>query len=282
MSECNNQVISCFLINARSIVAKLDEFHKFLNDKKPHVVFITESWLHNNVQDAILCDTASYHVHRCDRNDERHGGGVLVLVSSQLHCVRVEIPARFCTLELLFIDLIDASRNSRVRTICCYRPPDFNEPGNFARSELLSSAISHLSTSCEYATVCVGDFNLPNFTWTTFTCPDNAAYSNFRTMCLENGLDQLVDQPTLLSNNHILDLLLVNDPLLCCNLCVCTPPINSDHNLVSFSLNFSPSTSPLATKQPNFPKADFDAIQLFLWRVDWNLHFTQCMFNVEK
>jgi len=40
----DNKIISCFYVNARSIVNKLDELVLYLSHEKPDIVGITESW----------------------------------------------------------------------------------------------------------------------------------------------------------------------------------------------------------------------------------------------
>ena len=48
-------------------------------DLNPDVIGITESWTHNNIEDAELM-LHGYQLFRCDRSTGNKGGGVLLIV----------------------------------------------------------------------------------------------------------------------------------------------------------------------------------------------------------
>ena len=64
----------CVSFNARSLNNKLSDFWQLLA-KDYSCVFVTESWLKNNVTDDLLTDNNKYCVYRKDR-PIRAGGGI--------------------------------------------------------------------------------------------------------------------------------------------------------------------------------------------------------------
>ena len=63
--------ILLLLWNARSITGKKEEIQKILDDNKPHVTCITETWLKH--RDTIHLN--GYEIIRKDRDFGRTGGG---------------------------------------------------------------------------------------------------------------------------------------------------------------------------------------------------------------
>ena len=68
-------------LNARSILSKLDVLNILINDEKPHILCITETWLNPNISNAIL-NMPNYVIDdelRKDRTDTARGigGGLL-------------------------------------------------------------------------------------------------------------------------------------------------------------------------------------------------------------
>ena len=67
--------IKCVFLNARSIISKKNELNIMVDDIKPHIIGITESWENSVITDAELGLTG-YIMFRKDRMGRR-GGGVL-------------------------------------------------------------------------------------------------------------------------------------------------------------------------------------------------------------
>ena len=80
----------------------------------------------------------------------------------------------------------------------------------------------------------MGDFNLPGVDWVNGLFPCCHEYLNICNSSFENGLHHVVDAPTRKGN--ILDLILVNDPLIITNLVLCQLIGNSEHNSIAFYL----------------------------------------------
>ena len=78
---------------------------------------------------------------------------------------------------------------------------------------LLSSLFEHVRDANFDFQAIVGDFNCPFIDWNFMIGPSSTQF--LLDSCLDNFLTQLVDTPT--RGDHILDLVLVNDPpFFCC------------------------------------------------------------------
>ena len=60
-------------LNARSIITKKTELNIMVDDIKPHIIGITESWANNDITDAEL-GLEGYVMFRKDRMGRRGGG----------------------------------------------------------------------------------------------------------------------------------------------------------------------------------------------------------------
>ena len=77
-------------MNARSILNKKNELDIMVDEIKPHIIGITESWANNDIADAEL-GLEGYIMFRKDRMGRRRGGVFL--------CNKVTIPAYEVTLQ---------------------------------------------------------------------------------------------------------------------------------------------------------------------------------------
>ena len=64
-------------INAQSLNNKLNEFKLLVNDKKPDIISITESWAKENTTDGIFA-LQGYTMYRDDKKTGTGGGGITV------------------------------------------------------------------------------------------------------------------------------------------------------------------------------------------------------------
>jgi len=90
------------LTNIRSLCNKQNDFALFLAVESPDVVCVTETWLHADIPDSLLC-CKGYNVIRCDRNGR--GGGVAMFVRNNIKFSPVDISSEFSMLELTCVDL---------------------------------------------------------------------------------------------------------------------------------------------------------------------------------
>ena len=69
--------IKCMCLNARSIINKKTELNIMVDDIKPHIIRITESWVNNDITDAEL-GLEGYVMFRKDRIGRRGEGAVII------------------------------------------------------------------------------------------------------------------------------------------------------------------------------------------------------------
>ena len=76
-------------LNARSIINKKNELNIMVDDIKPHIIGITESWANNNITDAEL-GLEGYVMFRKDIIGRR-GGGVLLYIKETIPAYEVHL-----------------------------------------------------------------------------------------------------------------------------------------------------------------------------------------------
>ena len=82
------------MINARSVINKLDLLVATVLDLKPDILGITESWANGNVLDGEP-QLQRYQLFRCDRPSDNRGGGVLLYVKSSLNPVEFHTVSQY-------------------------------------------------------------------------------------------------------------------------------------------------------------------------------------------
>ena len=81
--------IKCVCLNARSILNKKNELDIMVDEIKPHIIGITESWANNDITDAEL-GLEGYVMFRKDRMGRR-GGGVLLYIKETIPAYEVQL-----------------------------------------------------------------------------------------------------------------------------------------------------------------------------------------------
>ena len=172
--------------------------------------------------------------------------------------------------EILAFDILLDAFN--YRCILCYRPPEYDGHAWLYLSSLLS-CIDKLTSTCDSNILIVGDFNLPYLSWDTLLVSGLYAkfHQSFIDCTCQLGLCQCVDEPT--RGENILDLVLVNDPLLISKCVVTVPFSNSDHETVEFDLVLPcialDNQNYCCKYYFNFKEADYDGLNAYFSDVDW-------------
>ena len=107
------------VLNPRSLVNKITEFHSFLRDHSIHIACVSESWTNNKHSDAYLCPP-DFIVYRKDRNYSS-GGGVCVFVSRLIPSIKVSFDSNN-PYEIIAVDLFSENK-PLCRIINVYTPP---------------------------------------------------------------------------------------------------------------------------------------------------------------
>lgn len=222
-----------------------------------------------------MVSISNYSLLRHDRSYGK-GGGVAVYFKQHLKVVQVfpkdsfldKYSTSLTNFEYLCIDFFD---KLPIRIICIYLPPKFSKCFDTVRT--LCSLINSLST-CSLPCYVIGDFNLPNIDWSIPRANGDSCHVYFLDFCTSHSWTQHVIESTHEKLN-VLDLLLTNisaNNLL--STCKVTSPLSSkcDHNRVVFEIFIDLlSNEPVKPKYPNFKKADYHLVNLFLCQTNWEV-----------
>ena len=196
------------------------------------VIAISETWLTNNLPGSLLTNGLHYNVYRHDR--ATRGGGVCLFVINSVPRFRVSVAKNYSHVEVLAVDLSFVSDNLRI--IGCYNAPHADI--NYVHALCLClDELLHVN----YSAVILGDFNFPLISWNKVVlAPESREYA-FYECCMNNGLSELINQPTYINSSNILDLLLTNDHESIYDVSVSEPFSTSDHASIMYKMHFQPS-----------------------------------------
>ena len=250
-TSAKNNCLRILYYNARSLVPKYEELCAIAEAEAPDIICIVETWLSSEIDDSEL-SIGNYQILRNDRN--RHGGGVLMYVSSRLS---VKLLPCGCNsdLELLVISVSHVSNKCKYCVGLFYRPPS----SNVDIFDRLCTALYTLKPSLFDLFVLIGDFNVNYF------LTQSSLYRHLEYCLSSFSFHQIVKSVTHVSPSglsSLIDLVFLSDlsRLRSCN--VVPPLANSDHNGLQVKVMFSNSS--INSKPPqlrtvwNYAQANFD------------------------
>ena len=188
------------------------------------------------------------------------GGGVLVAVPNSLDSyVAPDLEVDDC--ELLWVRI--RLRGRCTLYVCAYYRPDVADEPSLTKLRTSPQRASGLPNA--HRLLLGGDFNLPGWDWNTMTLkpwprtPSTRLHHDFLSMVYDNGLEQLVKEPTREENT--LDLFLTrNCPQLVPRVEV-VPGI-SDHSIPYCEISTSARRKKQTQRQiPLYNKADWDSLR---------------------
>ena len=221
----DSMFISVYLINARSLVNKIDLLRYYLCEYRPAIVCITESWAHAGLSDSFFF-IKDYFFYRCDRT-KGAGGGVAIYVSKTLSSLFVSsLDDEKATIVTC---LVSSQTGENLNISCVYIPPGYTLTDSLAMSYLNDV----VNRNDELQFFC-GDFNRPDIDWSILQGSSSAL--PLLDWCMDNFLSQKVLTPTRPISNTVLDLVFTTDDSRVCGLSVNECFGTSDHAIVSFSI----------------------------------------------
>ncbi len=289
--------LKTLVLNAQSVNNKISELHCLLDENKPDIVVITETWLNKTIPSSDIMPSC-YSVFRKDRNEvqngnemqRQRGGGVMVAVHQRLLCTACVELDTDCEIVWVKIELLDA-KDMYVGAF--YRPPT-----NRHTLDELQKSVERLNNTNSIVCLC-GDFNLPNICW-----EDNSVKlgSPSVTICEalieitnDAGLMQLNSSPT--REQNILDLYFTNNPTLVRQTKVIPGLGDHDSAILVDSLIKPVVNKVLSRKVFQFRKGNLDGLnsELAKFKTDfladsdtksvdelWNCYHTEIMALQEK
>ena len=205
------------LINAQSLITSTQrlKLRNFLLSNNIDLLFITETWLYDEIENHEIFPASGYHVlMRIDRTSGAHGGVLIaVRVSLELSILSSFSYSDFCC------SIIINFHKAFYSFLLIYNPPQTSlfrvdssvlVEAMFNHRDEVVKCLGRKVAKDRVVTAVLGDINLPDVCWSSHTATSD--YSNkFLTALDDLDLLQIVDFSTIVSGN-ILDLLCVSDP----------------------------------------------------------------------
>ena len=243
-------------LNARSIINKKTELNIMVDDIKPHIIGITESWANNDITDAEL-GLEGYVIFRKDKMG-KGGGGVLLYIKETIPAYEEQLQEEADCKEALWCNLVTGHTTITIGVV--YRCPNITIQNN----EKVHNAISEVSKGdC----IIMGDFNLGNIKWDS---KQSTGVEDQQFLCLvqDNFLTQHVLEPTraarvlyivLSSQKEFVDNIVIQEPLGSC-----------DHNQLHFNINIKSDKSKVKQCRRDFRRGNYEENRKSLAIIDWN------------
>ena len=248
--------IKCVCLNARSIINKKTELNIMVDDIKPHIIGINESWANNDITNAEL-GLEGYVMFRKDRIGRR-GGGVLLYIKDTIPAYEVQLQEEADCNEAIWCNLVTGHTTVIIGVV--YRCPNITKQNN----EKIHNAINEVSKGdC----IIMGDFNHGNIKWDTLqsTGVEDSTY-----LCLvqDNFLTQHVLEPTRAA--RVLDIVLSSQKEFVDNVVIQEPLGSSDHNQLHFNIKIKSDKTKVKQCRRDFRKGNYKEIRKRLAHIDWN------------
>ena len=147
---------------------------------------ITESWLSKVQSTATLPGFTAY---RQDRVDGRQGGGVLVLVKSSM--IQWEANLELATPNVQAVGCGIQLGRKPLGVLCVYRAPNTTPGEDMELLQIVQETVAKFQRF-----IIIGDFNLPEITWSTGYAPHGSPGEAYLEWIQERALVQHVSQAT--------------------------------------------------------------------------------------
>ena len=192
--------IKCVCLNASSIINKKTELNIMVDDIKPHIIGIAESWANKG-----------YVMFRKDRIGRR-GGGVLLYIKETIPAYEIQLQEEADCKEALWCNLVTGHTTVTIGGV--YRCPNITIQNN----EKIHNPITEVSKG---ACIIMGEFNHGNIKWDS---QQSTGVEGQKFVCLvqDNFLTQHVLEPTraarvlgivLSSQKEFVDNVVIQEPL---------------------------------------------------------------------
>ena len=247
-------------------MAKYNDLNAFVQEDKPSIIILTETWLSASVPDGIIA-LDGYTIYRSDRNRSK-GGGVCIYLADQIFSEFhiKDIGTDLGGVESLFLEL--TTNTTSFVLGCIYRPSSTSIDNDRTLIELILNL-----TAAHEKVFIFGDFNMADIRWPIDPSRHHKPSSQFLVdMITSTHLNQLVTQPTryrLGQSPSTLDLVITSDEHSLTNLDYLDPIGKSDHIVLTVDLQICKSSR---TRTVSLKRAviDYNAVNRGLSKFDWH------------
>ncbi|XP_072014972.1 uncharacterized protein [Amphiura filiformis] len=262
--------INCYHTNAGCIMNKRGEFQETIDELKPKIIGVTESWCDSSVLDGEV-NLDSYTLFRKDKVSAG-GGGVLMYVHDSMQATACQ-PLNDSKFETSVWCEIKVNNKDSLLVGVCYRSPNSSEDNN----ELFLTQLKMIEEVKYSHILLFGDFNFPEINWKDgqVKAADTHLASIFFDTVNDLYLVQHVEIPTRYREGQkpsTLDLIFTNEEFMVENLEDMAPLGKSDHVGLSWTYvcNAEISTrDELPGDKLNYNKGDYESIKHDLKSTKW-------------
>ena len=269
----NHTGLTIDFCNIRGLSSNLDSVHSHLQISKPDLLFLTETQISQKF-DINNLKFPSYDI----ITNLKFKGGVVCFYKNS-----VPLSHLFdCSTQHYQFSFFKISLPHHKKYICSvYRSP--NTPGDSDFFSVLSNQILQLNPQPNDEIVLLGDFNVHNNSWLSFSGNTNVAGIECEAFASTHNFSQLIDFATripdaLNQSSHTLDLFLTNFPHSY-NIESFPPIGSSDHLLIRAkqrpSSGLSVKSSKVTVDSWLYDRADWDGLRNFYSEFPWHHFFNR-------
>lgn len=261
----------CYYSNVQSIRNKFNEFSDSVDNYKPLIIGLTETWLSGDVKDAEI-EIPNYELFRCDRADGK-GGGSSMYVHNCFQSASCQELDDIGFHEAVW-RIIKLTEYDKLLVGVVYRSPSSNMINNDKLFQVFQKAVSQQGVT---HVLIMGDFNMPEVKWNSMYAQGNneSLPSKFFDLTQDLFLHQHSQENTRFRIDQEpsqLDLLFTNDELMISDVRYEHPIGKSDHVVLAFTFHggeISDSSRDNIAAKPLWHKTDFKTLDSFYNAVDW-------------
>ena len=270
VSITKNCKLKCIYTNVSSLRNKMDELNAMIDDLKPDIIGLTETWMKED------CAFQGYHpAFKHNRSEDRRGGGVMLLIHNRL-AVTEHVELNTLGFEEAVWCIIQLAPAHRLLVGVCYRSPNSTRANNLLLNEMFCKA-QNLQMK---GILIMGDFNFPQINWESgfVDGPNGSDAELFFETSQDLFLYQHVNLKTRFrigNNPSRLDLVFTNEEHMVDELLDHQPLGKSDHVVLSWEfiyrqvqLSDGKKTTP---QRLNFRRGRYKDMAKELSAIDWSI-----------
>ena len=227
-----------------------------VDDIKPHIIGITESWAHNDITDAEL-GLEGYVMFWKDGIGKK-GGGVLLYIKENIPAYEVQLSEEADCNEVIWCKLVTGHTTVTIGVV--NRCPNITKQNNETTHNAISEVIKG---EC----ILMGNFNHENIKWDT---QQSTGEEDQTLLCLvqDNFLTQHVLEPTRAAS--VLEIVLSSQKEFVDNAAIQEPLGSSDHNQLHFNINIKSDKTKVKQCRRDFRRGNYEKIRKSLALIDGN------------
>ena len=279
--KLHNQLV-CYYTNLQSIMNKRAELQATIDELKPEIIGITESWCNKTIVDAEIA-IEGYSMFRLDKDTPTGiGGGIILYVKDTLTAVACH-KLNDVDMESSIWCLIQLESSENLLVGLCYRSPNTSTEENDDKLRRQIDSIKEVQNVSHL--LLMGDFNFPEIDWINNRVKgsQDSEPQRFFDLIQDEFLVQHVSKPTRVRGNQkpsLIDLVISRDENEIDEIQYLAPLGCSDHEGLAWTYvtHSSLKTAKEGGLSQNYKKGDYKEIKKHFSNIDWeaNLEGMKC------